>query len=133
MLPSPFSTTKPICVCVVGVNLFNVISAMNDKVAPFTATLLYLVCFPDNVVTIDFVPSSLSTKFDFTICNSSSKYSFASFIFILSIFDGKLIITVGFSYIKSSILSFSKVALISTSVFSITVDKLSLLAVIEAF
>ena len=57
---SPLSIIKSIFVFVVGVNLFNVISAIIDKVAPLAATLLYFVCFPDNVVIIDFVPSELS-------------------------------------------------------------------------
>ena len=45
---SPFVTSAVICVFVVGVNLFSVISVVNTTVAPFAAALLYFVCVPFN-------------------------------------------------------------------------------------
>ena len=48
-------------------------------------------------------------------------------------FAGKLILTLGFSNILSSIESFSSVTLNSTSSFGITVDKFSLFVSIDVF
>ena len=45
---SPFVISAVICVFVVGVNVFNVMSVVNTTVAPLAATLLYFVCVPFN-------------------------------------------------------------------------------------
>ena len=57
---SPFVISAVICVFVVGVNVFNVMSVVNTTVAPLAATLLYFVCVPFNFNSSVFVPSPFS-------------------------------------------------------------------------
>ena len=132
---SPFVISAVICVFVVGVNVFNVMSVVNTTVAPFAAALLYFVCVPFNLNSKVFVPSLFSYDFieSLSISNSSSKYTLQSFTLIVSIFSGNVILIFGFVYIVSSALSFSSVTLISTFSFFTIVDNLLLLVVMLAF
>ena len=133
LLESPFFTVAAILVFVVGVNLFNVMSAVNTTVAPCTAGLLYFVCVPSKFAIMLFVPFSLSTTFASFIVNSSSKNNCVVFKSNVSMLDGKSTLTVGFLYIISSALSFSSVTFNSTFSFFTIVDNLLLLIAIPTF